>query len=73
MIKAKSVTSGMVGMLRLLPFGRTYTGASGNQIDSDVPPDTSLPVGMERCIHANPPGTSEVFRAGRESKAGVTP
>lgn len=39
-MKAKSVASGMVGMLRLLPFGRTYTGASGNQIDSDVPPDT---------------------------------
>jgi len=38
----KPVTVGMVSMLRLLPSGRAYTGASGNQIDSDVPPDTSL-------------------------------
>ena len=51
-MKAKPDSVGMDSRLdRRLPSGRAYTGASGNQVDFDVPPDTSL-VGIREAFHA---------------------
>jgi len=51
----KLVTVGMVGIPKgCFPPGKRIQGASGNQLDSNAPPDTSL-TGIREAFHATRP------------------